>query len=402
MTRFIGPMNKKTTVKNDRKRARKARLRQSRSTQSTPTNIATRARPNNRARLVGHPGNLSGGPGDATHFQRALEDPFSAAAEGARVVDSYVIPTATYHIRSAQVCTSSAGGLFCCAVLPNPCLSYIVAPATTFGSITGGGYTAFTQNTQGAAVSGAGYLISPTTLSASLTEYRVVSWGMRLIAKDTAFASKGKVYLAAVPTTNNAPSWNTFETVTAAGGSMGEYTFGMNEGNLSVIQNLPGVRVFSMQDLLRGEILACGVPTHADYYSFKGTSDRSNVAWNTGQVLADEGVFNNTTGLVNATAGGRKDIASLRGGRAFIIYASGLPASSNEFDIELVYHLEGTPNMAASAGALVPSGMRATVGSTSMVERIVSMASHASRLFRFVTDPTNQAAAMRAVRFLKG
>jgi hypothetical protein len=259
------------------------------------------------------------------------------------------------------------------------------------------GLTAFTQN------SVVYYLVSPLALSGVLTEYRTVSWGFRILAKDTAFNTKGKVFVAPVPTTENAPSWNTFETVTGTTAAIGEYTYGMDPTYVAnAISGLPGVRVFSMQDLLRGEIQCAGVPTNSAFYTFKGTSDRSTVAWNTGQVLADEGVFNSTTGLVNATAGGRKDIASLRGGRAFVLYATGLPASGQEFDIELVYHLEGTPNVAGPGGSLslIPSAMRPTTGSTTLVEKALAAATTLGKIITYVTDPANTAAAMRAVKFL--
>lgn len=271
--------------------------------------------------------------------------------------------------------------------------------SNTRGTIVGSTMTAFTQNSY------VSYVVSPSTLSTHLSEYRVVSWGFRIIAKDTAFASRGKVYIAPVPTTNNAPSWNTFETVTGQNSSIGEYTIGMDiDWVNNACVGLPGMRIFSMQDLLRGEVQAAGVPCDATFYTFKGTADRSGVAWNTGQVLADEGVFNNTTGLVNATAGGRKDVASLRGGRAFLISATGLPGLGQEFDIEIIYHLEGTPNMTgtASATALIPSSTRNTNGASWLVENAISIAARAGNVVKFFSDPTNQAAATRAVSFLTG
>ncbi len=337
---------------------------------------------------------------DLRQFQLALRDPFHPNAFGARVVDSYSIPTATYHLRANVLCTSSAAGNFCGVILPSPCLSFINAgTGVTLGSVSGSTMSAFGAN---GTVS---YVVSPATMATHLSEYRVVAWGFRVIAKDTAFASKGKFYIAPVPTTNNAPSWNTFATVTGTQAAIGEYTIGMDADYVyNAIVGMPGVRIFSMQDLLRGEVQASGVPCDATFYTFKGTTDRSQTPWNTGQVLADEGVFNNTTGLVNATAGGRKDIASLRGGRAFLIVATGMPASGQEFDIEIIYHLEGTPNMTGtvSATALIPSSTRTTNGASWLVEKAISVAARAGNVVKFLTDPTNQAAATRAVSFLTG
>ena len=105
---------------------------------------------------------------------------------------------------------------------------------------------------------------------------------------------------------------------------------------------------------------------------------------------------------MNSTAGGRKDVASLRGGRAIVLYLSGAPATTNEIDVELVYHIEGTPNITGSGygGQLVPSAMRPAVGSTNLVEKALAMASKANVLFQFIRDPANVAAATRALSFL--
>lgn len=343
------------------------------------------------------------GPGgaDATHFRLALRDPFAAGAVGARVVDSFTLPTATYHVRGSIKVTTNVSGDAFFAMLPSPCLTFI-QPASNFGGPTISGLVSFSQNVAGPTAPGAAYILSPTQLAYSLTEYRTVSWGVRILAKDTATATKGKVYVAMVPTTDNAPSWNTFETVTGTADAIGEYTIGMSVNSINSVVNLPGVKAFSMQDLLRGEVMLCGTPTNTSFYQFKGTADRSVVAWNTGQVLADEGVYNSSTGLVNPTAGGRKDIASLRGGRAMIIFATGMPASTNELDLEVVFHLEGTPNVvgAGTTNALVPSAMRPALGSTNLVEKIVSVASTANELFKYLRDPLVTSSGMKALSFL--
>lgn len=340
---------------------------------------------------------------DLETFKIALRDPFDVRAIGARVCDSYTLPTATYHVRTAVKITTNSTGDATGAFLPSPCFSWVSAATSAGGVDPTSGLSKFTQNPVTSwTTAGGAYLVSPLNLSGVLSEYRTVSWGVRFIAKDTALASKGKLYVAVVPTTENAPSWNTMDTVTGTQSAIGEYTVGMDCNNFASIINLPGVRTFSMQDLLRGEVMVCGTPTNAAFYQFKGTMDRQVVSWNTGQVLADEGVFNNATGLVNATAGGRKDVASLRGGRAIIFALSGAPASTNELDVEVIYHLEGSPNIAGSlnGGALVPSSMRPAAGSTALVEKAISMASAARVVFQYITDPANVAAATRAMAWL--
>ncbi len=341
---------------------------------------------------------------DVRQFQLALRNPFDARAIGARVVDSYMTPTVTYHIRGTVSVTPNSSGECQMAMLPSP-VNTLVAPSSGNGGP--GTLTTslgdFTQNTQGSTVAGGKYCFSPQSLADKLTEYRVVSWGIRLLAKDTAYNTKGKIFIAMVPTTDNAPSWAVLNNVTGTAASLGEYLIGMSLADINKIPNLPGVRCFSMQELLRGEVMVVGTPTHSSYYAFKGTTDNNLTPWNTGQYLMDEGVFNSSTGvMVNATAQGRRDPASLRGGRAIIIWASGLPTSGNAFDIEFIYHMEGTPNLASSNNylQLVPSSMRSVTGSSALIEKCIGIASAASTLFQFVKDPLNAAAGTRAVKFL--
>ncbi len=296
-------------------------------------------------------------------------------AIGARVPDSYQVATVTHHNRGSITVTSTVGGEVSMLLLPSPCLTMHTNAAGVPG------LTAFTQNTS------TYYSNTPAQIAAVLTEYRVVACGFRLISKDTATNTKGKVYVARVPTTSNAPSWNTLNTVTAASPDViAVYLAGVTTTTPSLVMNMPGVRVFNMQDLLRGEVILSAVPTHESFYRFKGTFDRSVVGWNVGQVLADEGVFNSTTGLVNATAGGRKDVAAIDGGCAFWIWGTGLPGTSNAFDIEYVYHLEGVPNAAGTN--LIPSAQRITTGTTTLVEQALSAASAANTVINYVTGGT--------------
>lgn len=314
-----------------------------------------------------------------SQFALALRDPFHPHAIGVRVPDSYAIPTVTYHVRGSVSLTSDANGVIGGAFLPSPSLTFVLSD----GTVTGG-LLSFTANT------GVKYVSSPTAMQAVLTEYRVVSWGLRFVPKDTAFAAKGKYYLAFVPTTANAPSWNTLETVSATNlNIIGEYLCGfpLGNGNLQGIVNHPSVRTFTAQDLMRGEVMVSGLPLTPSYYDFKGTSDRTSNPWGAGLVLADEGVFNHTTGLVNATAGGRKDVASIRGGMALLFTGLGCPALTQEIDVEYVYHLEGTPNIGNNGGALVPSSQKVTVGSSDLVEKALAMAHTAGHVMRFVQNP---------------
>lgn len=376
------PNNKNNNKpKGQKKRAQRAPQRKQKS--RGPSRRVVKARPVGKS----HPlvGNGTSTQPDVRQYHLALTNPFHPGSVGARVPDSFVIPTVTYHVRSAILCNSNVSGTFSCAIYPSPCLSMTVALGTVSG-----GVTSFAANTSSY------YIANPNTVSSVLTAYRVVSWGVRIVPKDTMFAAKGKFYIAVVPTTANAPSFNTLNTVTATDNDViGEYLVGMGlqTGGMAQIVNQPSVRAFSAADLLRKEIQLAGVPVSPSFYEFKGTMDR-HVPWNTNQNLADEAVFDTTTKLlVNATTAGRKDPGSIRGGCAFLLYATGLPPSTQEFDLELVYHLEGEPNLGAipTGGSLVPSSMRVLHGSTSLVEQALSAAHTAGKVISMVNDPVGSA-----------
>lgn len=324
---------------------------------------------------------------EARRFAAAVNRPFSLMAFGARVVDAFSMPSVTYHVRGSIPCTSDPSGNFSAVILPSPCFSMV----SITGIATAG--TVFAQNNAGS------YFVSPTGMVSVLPEYRCVGVGVRIVPVDTAFSSKGRYVIATVPTSRNAPSWNTMETVTAANtNTILNYTCGV-DSTVSGWVNLPTAKVFSAQDLLRGEIEVTLVPSHVSFYEYKGSYDRSAMTWNTNQVIADEGVFNSTTGLVNATAGGRKDVASLAGGTALLLSASGLPNSTNEFVIEVIYHLEGTPRVVGlGSGALLPSAAQTVHGSTSLVEKVLSVAHQAGHMIRHVANAVAPGAAA-AVQF---
>lgn len=324
-------------------------------------------------------------------YKNALVNPFDTSAIGVRVPDAFAMPTVTYHVRGAATCYTDSNGTWFGALLPSPCFTLIQGAGTILGNLTN-----FAQNTA------CFFVANPTTLSAAFSEYRVVSWGLRILPKDTALNLKGKFYVAIAPTTANAPSWNTMNTVTATNnGVVGEYCFGYPITNSSFgpgIMNLPSCRTFTVQDLMRGEIQISGLPINTSFYDFRGTADRVSNPWNTNQTLADEFVYNTTPAIVNSTAGGRKDVASLRGGMAVMIQFSGGQPSANEFDIEYIYHLEGTPNStSADGGALIPSSARASTGNSFTVENVIAAAHMAGRVISHIANPVARTAGALAL-----
>lgn len=328
---------------------------------------------------------------DLSQFRLALRSPFSPVAMGVRVPDSYCFPTVTYHYRSSLSVVSDAGGAISMAVFPSPALTAAIEQGTIPS-----GATAFTANPE------VYYFVSPTELSSKLTEYRVVSWGIRILAKDTAFATKGKIMIAVVPTTNNAPSWNTLQTAAATStGTVTEYIAGFDVAYLAAsILNLPAVQTYSMQDLLRSDIEVAGMPLNESFFDFRGTTDRTTTPWSAGTNIGDE-IVATATALTAATTIGRKDVASVRGGMAVLISATGLPVTTQSFDVDVIYHLEGTPNLSAASGGvagLIPSAQAVVNGSTMAVDKALH---DARKLGSLVKMTSGGKGATRRVMFAR-
>lgn len=334
-------------------------------------------------------------------FRAALHNPFSPLAIGCQVPDMFAFPTVPYHLRTTISTNTSSVGTFGIVLYPSPCLTYTTLTTGGTGASTSGTAT-FSQNAT------SGYVVAPDVLSGVLTEYRTVAWGLRIIPKDTAFASKGRYVVATLPCSHNAPSWVTMNNVTALNETVvTQYCCGVaiSGANQGYLVNQPTARVFTAQDLLRGEIAVNGLPLNPSFYDFKGVQQNTFIPWNTGQILADEAVFTASTGvLANSTTGGRKDTASLAGGMAVAIVVTGAPPNVNEFDIELIYHLEGTPNTNAGGNTtFVPSSARPSVGNTNIVEKLLSAAHTASNIVSMVADPVGAAVGLtKAVAFGNG
>ncbi len=85
---------------------------------------------------------------------------------------------------------------------------------------------------------------------------------------------------------------------------------------------------------------------------------------------------------------------------AVLIVATGCPASTNEFDVEVIYHLEGSPNLSGSGMAvtwLVPSAQKVVNGSTSLVESVISVVRQTVPAIRMLKDALSSDGGTRGV-----
>lgn len=319
-----------------------------------------------------------------------LVDPFDPRCFGVRVPDSYSLPTITYHVRTTYTVTSNSSGVIELAFMPNPMLSLIVGQGTVTGA------TPFTLNTSVA------YVASPGTLNPQVLSYRVVGWGAKLIAKDTAFAEKGRLYSVVIPNTGTQPPFAVLNGIAASNLQITtDYLIGYQLGTAtpSVLQNYATCQSFSLQDLLaNGSMVNSISPSHADQFRFRGTADQSNIAsWNATNNVFQSGTYN--LGTAGVSGVGNVDATNLSGTNTLLLYGSGLPATSNEFDVDIILHIEGTPNLNLTTTALIPSGMDAAPGSTTTLESILARAKPFTDTFRQGARMAMNNAGTTAVQF---
>lgn len=251
--------------------------------------------------------------------------------------------------------------------MANPCLSILCSQGTVQGVNT------FNQNAE------AGYLVSPTTLFGQVLNYRVVGWGIKLIAKDTAFAEKGRIYSVVLPNGGQQPSWETILNHPATDQTvLSRYLTGYQAGSATptVLQNYATCQTFSLQDLLNlGSMVMSVSPSHTDQFRFRSPLTNNGLTWSSNIAVGQEAGYNPSGNTVYIDSVGNLDATSLSGTNFVVIYASGLPTETNEFDLDVIYHIEATPNLNQGANApLIPSGMDSAPGSTNTTETLLARA----------------------------
>ncbi len=298
-------------------------------------------------------------------FYYALKWPFAPDALGVRVPDSICYPTTTAHLRQTYVCTSDAAGVWSGAFLPLPTASCIM----NVGSIS---MTSYTANTN------IGYVTTPANLAQTFRTYRVVSWGVRIIITDTNMNAKGVYRVAPVLMPIAVPSYGIINLFTASNVTQICACFGIPVPDVN-LPNLPAVAVFNAQDMMAtGDFLLRGVPVLPTAYDMKTVYDTP--LWSAGKYIASTSLVTDaaTPTFSGAGAFGNYELHITKGQIGYVMYVSGLPATTASFAVEIVYHLEGVPQ---STNVAVPTSTPSPAGSTAIIERVAAALHTAGEYF---------------------
>lgn len=321
-------------------------------------------------------------------FASALRNPLNPDSLGCQVPDSYPFATATYHSHTTTVLGTADGDNSGCVVfLPNPAISmmdyhhlqFLVAGETCIKK-TGMVKLNTTETVASSALYGS---VSEAELQAKFTQYRTVTWGIELSNLMPQLYATGRIIVAFIPVGDTVPNMAQLKNMGNASGALGILGLNVSSVYSSTLLNLPTAFEITAQDLLRGNLQISGMYTSSDFWDF-----RSTIGTATDGTFVSGDQFSAAAAGTSTTNVGYKDITRCRGGCAVVVYYEGFPSNTeNLIQAEVMYHLEGSPNISSGTGLLAPSSQHQPhVGSTNDVEHGLRAVSTVGRAIQFVTQ----------------
>lgn len=290
---------------------------------------------------------LSSGSGSGDLYRLALMNPFSEKALGCRVPDQFYAPTATLTLRELAVLQNDTSGNADVVFLPSvitPCFS-------GRGSITNGATISWPNGT----ASGTCVTNAASALYNKVTNHRIVSWGLRIRNTSPVTAAQGALTVALVPihermrVPNNLPLGG--QTATGTGASNFTHENWYSAAGIPYTGSGINARVdiSSLVDF----------PHHARYQGPQLSEETFEIH---PKLVSPSGLhlrnsndsywgedMQATTSAVYVQPGDASYLLC-DGWTAVVIGFSGggTVAGQQTFEVEAVYHLEGSPNVQSS------------------------------------------------------
>jgi len=299
-------------------------------------------------------------------YLAALTHPFSEEAVGARIPEPYATPTVPYKMTLPVQVTTSATGVFDLVVAP-----HVLATAwSTFSGALTGGYAPTVASADATFTSSvyAGYGIAcgnQNDLSVKCLNYRIVAMGVRIKPNTSFTNTSGRIYGAVVPAPEQFPG------LVSSGGTVASVWTALDvplaaDGHISgQVVNLPdGFELQTSELLANGGYEITFRPTGASCTSFRSP----NVNGST-EGLA---TYTATVGVAATVDASYYDMS---GNSMLLLRGEGLQASTAAITAEIIMHIEGTPNIAASTStALQPMPQRPARASADEVFQVIRQA----------------------------
>jgi hypothetical protein len=206
--------------------------------------------------------------------------------------------------------------------------------------------------------------ILPATLQGRLSDFRVVGHGVRVKPLVSYTNAPGKLHFASVPAGDRAtPILNGGTTFGAPTSQAVLQSLNIPTGSdgkiVPAIINLPLSGQMSLTELIEaGNLTSCGRVAGPNMFTLK---DTGSFVYDTAMAGLTETDFvasyqsSLISGTINPSAStilAATDAYSTSGMTTMILKGIGLPADTDVFEIEVVYHLEGTPTVAVTGTSL--------------------------------------------------
>lgn len=314
------------------------------------SNRANRPKNNNRPRRKNQRqvAVVNGGT-SSSKYRLALLQPFNKAAVGAQIPDLYCAPTATYHIKSRFTVTTNASGVADLVILPNACFNAVCPVGSCDGASD-------LQTRDGIVFPKSLMFTNTNNLSGKLVNYRIVAAGVRVKAITSMTDSKGALVVGVIPVESISPG------VTTVGGTLPSVDANQTLGawyecvgvpytgvgaaatiSAGGIDNLPIATSCSVLRLAEKPLEIRPKPISSYNTQFRSTSDR--------QYGFD--TVNQPAGAIDCGDG---SYCRVNGMETVVMKLHGCAASTPVLEVEVIYHLEGTPSLNSSASTQYAAG----------------------------------------------
>lgn len=270
-------------------------------------------------------------------YRAALTAPFSLAAQGARVPDMYSCPTVTRHITKSFTVHTNSSGEADVVILPSAYF-HAVSPR---GSIPSGSVW---TTLSGQTVDNAVIYTASSNLKTSLVNYRVVGYGIRVFGVASMTSTAGRCVISTLPISSfvndkNATIGGQNANSTNASATVGHTltTYGIpasaNVVDLPSLPALPNSIELSMMSLSENQMIVTPKIVSPEAFMFNQSADNAI------------GFDVNDQTSINFVSSGDASYLRVSGLESVVIGVSGSTASSGVLEVEVIYHLEGTPTI---------------------------------------------------------
>lgn len=268
----------------------------------------------------------------AARYGHALINPFSRAAEGARVPQPFAVHSATRKLHTSFTVTTDANGAFDAAIQSHP----IHTAWTTRSSLTGGSSTT-AQNCPAGLVC-RGLMPSLAAIAAIASTYRVVATGLRIKPNTDFTRSGGRIYFATLPASQAQPT--AFDLGTTLASAFNAIELPTDGTNITPnIINLPRAGQVSLTELLAEGGLEIAIPiVSPSAWDFLDGTNQGN----------EQGVVYTSTGGAAVKTFGNGAYTTNGFGQILLV-GEGMQASTPVLTLEIIMHIEYTPQVTSSS-----------------------------------------------------